>query len=380
MTSLDESAHPGSRADQLEGFRIGVTSDRRSADLIAAFTRRGAEVVHAPTIKMVVVEDDRHLEDETRAIIAQRPALLLVTSSYGVRHWIEAAEAAGLGPVLIETLGQSRLLVRGPKAKGAIHSLGLDAAGMSASETTHALVDLALGDGVRGLTVAVQLHGAADVAQLERLRSAGATVLTVSPYRWVDNDQERVARLVHEIITGGVDVVTFTSAPAAEALLRAAELTGHSDEVLSAFRARGRLPAVDAAAVGPITAQPLLDAGITPLVPARFRMGALVKIVCDHLANQRIVGIDTVAGHVVLRGRLVQVGDAQAWLSPTSLALFRALVDAQGSTVTRDRLAQVVAEPLNGHGVDAAISRLRQTLPDAALVTTVVKRGYRLAV
>ena len=37
----------GLAVDQLLGFRIGVTSDRRSGDLIAALERRGAQVLHA---------------------------------------------------------------------------------------------------------------------------------------------------------------------------------------------------------------------------------------------------------------------------------------------------------------------------------------------
>jgi uroporphyrinogen-III synthase len=32
------------------------------------------------------------------------------------------------------------------------------------------------------------------------------------------------------------------------------------------------------------------------------------------------------------------------------------------------------------HAVDVAISRLRQSLPDARLVSTVIKRGYRISV
>lgn len=32
------------------------------------------------------------------------------------------------------------------------------------------------------------------------------------------------------------------------------------------------------------------------------------------------------------------------------------------------------------HALDVAMSRLRQSLPDAGLVSTVIKRGYRLTV
>ena len=117
-----EPAAPGFRVDQLDGFRIGVTSDRRSEDLIAAFERRGADVMHAPTIRMTAVSDDGILEAETRAVIAAKPDVLLATTSYGIRRWFEAADAAGLGDELTETLEHARILVRGPKARGAIRA------------------------------------------------------------------------------------------------------------------------------------------------------------------------------------------------------------------------------------------------------------------
>jgi uroporphyrinogen-III synthase len=36
---------------------------------------------------------------------------------------------------------------------------------------------------------------------------------------------------------------------------------------------------VATAAVGPVTAEPLREAGIDPLVPDRYRLGALVRLV-----------------------------------------------------------------------------------------------------
>jgi hypothetical protein len=52
-------------ADILRGFRIGVTSDRRSADLIAALERRGAQVLHAPALTIVPNDQDDSLIIET---------------------------------------------------------------------------------------------------------------------------------------------------------------------------------------------------------------------------------------------------------------------------------------------------------------------------
>ncbi|GAA0996769.1 uroporphyrinogen-III synthase [Subtercola frigoramans] len=374
-TSSGDQVSPGFRADQLEGFRIGVTSDRRSEDLIAAFERRGADVTHAPTIRMTGVSDDSVLEAETRAIIQYRPDVLLATTSYGIRRWFESADAAGLGDELSETLAHSRILVRGPKARGAIRAAGLDDDGMSERETTTSLVDLVLRGGVEGTTVAVQLHGFTDPVQLTRLETAGARVLTAAPYRWTQHeDSARVLRLIDAICTSSIDAVTFTSAPAVEALFTTADAAGRLDELQAAFR-----ESVVAAAVGPVTAAPLVEAGILPIVPDRFRMGALIRLLCEHLEETQITRIDTDFGEVELRGRITTLGGVKASLTPVSLALFRTLLEANGATVSRSALAQAAPESLDDHGVDVALSRLRQSLPDARVIATVIKRGYRIA-
>lgn len=370
-----EAAAPGFRIDQLDGFRIGVTSDRRSEDLIAAFERRGADVVHAPTIRMTAVSDDGILEAETRAVIAGKPDVLLATTSYGIRRWFEAADAAGIGDELTNTLAHARILVRGPKARGAIRAATLDDQGMSERETTTSLVDLVLRGDVTGLTVAVQLHGFTDPDQLTRLEDAGATVLSVAPYRWTAHeDSARVLRLVDAICAGTIDAVTFTSAPAVEALFNMADAAGRLDELQAALR-----QSVVAAAVGPVTAAPLVGAGILPIVPDRFRMGALIRLLCEHLEESSIHRLSTEFGAVELRGRVVVIDGVRATLSPVALALFRALVAAEGATLSRSLLSAAAPEVLDDHAVDVAISRLRQALPDPRIVSTVIKRGYRIA-
>ncbi|WP_323743524.1 uroporphyrinogen-III synthase [Agreia pratensis] len=364
------------RPDQLRGFRIGVTSDRRSEDLIAAFERRGADVLHAPAIRIAAAEDDAELTADTLAIIAARPDVLLATTSYGVRRWFEAADAAGIGHELSETLTHTRILVRGPKARGAVRAAGLDDSGMSDEETTKSLVDHVLRDGAEDKTVAVQLHGFTDEGQLQRLRDSGATVLTVAPYRWsLPADSSRVLRLVDAICAGSLDAVTFTSAPAVEALFAAADGAGRLDALQTAF-----MGPVVAAAVGHVTAAPLVAAGIEAIIPPRYRMGALIRLVCEHLEENRIQRLSTRHGEIELRGRLVRIGDAEAVLAPLSLALFRALLSAEGAVLSRAELMTAQPDMQDDHATDVAISRLRQSLPVPGIVSTVIKRGYRIAI
>lgn len=360
----------------LEGFRIGVTSHRRSQDLIEALERRGAEVLHAPALKIAPVQEDMRLIEDTRAIIAARPDLCIATTAYGMRRWCEAADSFGIGEELLETLAACRMFVRGPKARGAVRAAGLADVGISSDETTATLVDMLLAEGVRGKTVAVQLHGYTDARQLERLRMSGATVLTVTPYRWVKPDgSDRLPRLIEAACSGNLDVVTFTSAPAVDAMWSTAHEMGLYKQLVASLKTT-----VTTAVVGPVTAQPLIDAGLQPLVPERFRMGALIRLVVEHLALNHVRRLDTLSGSVELRGRLLRIDGEAVELAPAPLLLLRALLGAGGAVLSRESLSELLELRGSVHALDMTVSRLRSALPDCRLVETVVKRGYRIRV
>lgn len=365
------------RPDQLTGFRIGVTSDRRSADLIDAFERRGAAVLHAPTVHMRHAEDDAPVIADTERIVAAAPDVLLATTSYGMRRWFEVADSAGLGEELQRALAASTILVRGPKARGAVRAAGLDDSGMSDEETTASLVSKVIADFPPGITVAIQLHGQTDVGQLQRLQEAGDRVITVAPYTWsvAEDDDERATRLVEAIASRQLDCVTFTSAPAVDGLLIAALARGRHAEVVEAFRSD-----VVAASVGPVTSAPLVSAGIEPLQPDRFRMGALIRLVCEQLEAESTRRVSTRHGEVELRGSVAVVAGTPVRLTPTSLSLFRALVAANGAVVSRRELSVALDGGCDEHAMEVSLSRLRQSLATPGLVATVVKRGYRLDV
>lgn len=369
-------AAPLATSGPLDGFRVGVTSDRRSADLIDAFKRRGAEVLHAPTLRMAPADRDDAILAETRAIIAARPQALLATTSYGIGRWFEVADAHGLGEDLLHALRESAVLVRGPKARGGVRAVGLEDGGISERETTESLVDLALRRFGSPAVFAVQQHGFIDEEQLQRLRDAGHEVLTVSPYRWLppDPSDDRVDRLVLAVIAGSLDTVTFTSAPAAEALLQLAALRGRREALLAALRDG---PVV--VAVGSVTAAPLIREGIRVVHPERFRMGAMIRLACE-LLEERVLRATTVVGAVELRGAALRVDGERVLLPPTALGIFRALLIADGGVLSRDQLSLAAPSPLDDRALDVALSRLRQSVPRPDLIQTVIKRGYRLQV
>jgi uroporphyrinogen-III synthase len=175
------------------------------------------------------------------------------------------------------------------------------------------------------------------------------------------------------VIAGGIDAVTFTSAPAAASLLTVAEEDGKREELVRALRER-----VTVIAVGPVTAGPLDAAGIPSFQPERARLGALAREVVARLPERDpvlTIGEHTlqVRGYgVVLDGRLVE-------LAPGPMAVLRALACTPGHVVPRAALIASLPGGGDGHAVEMAVARLRAAL-GAPVVETVVKRGYRLKV
>ena len=84
----------------MAGRTVLITADRRSDDLADAFARRGATIHHAPAMTIVHHSDDEQLVDDTRALVADPPDALVITTGAGLRGWMEAAEVAGLDDAL----------------------------------------------------------------------------------------------------------------------------------------------------------------------------------------------------------------------------------------------------------------------------------------
>jgi uroporphyrinogen-III synthase len=197
-----------------------------------------------------------------------------------MRGWLEAAAGWGLAASLIASFQDSYIVARGPKARGAIRAAGLTEHWSPASACSEEVLAHLLERGVAGQRIAIQLHGDEQRAFIATLRDAGAEVIEVSVYRWEPpTDPEPVRRLIEAIVARQVDAVTFTSAPAAEALLRCAgpDLAG----VMEALRHD-----VLAAGVGSVTAAPLRERGIPVLEPARATLGGLVHALTDELPRR----------------------------------------------------------------------------------------------
>ncbi|MDQ0725417.1 uroporphyrinogen-III synthase [Microbacterium sp. W4I20] len=362
----------------LAGCTIIVAADRRSLDLATALERRGAQVQRAPALSIVANADDAELMRRTEELIASPPDIVVVTTGVGFRGWMDAAHEHGLDEGIADALRGAHFVARGPKAHGAIQQAGFTADWVAESETSTEVGEYLLASGIAGKRIVVQHHGAGSDGLDELLAGAGADVLSVTVYRWgPPSDPEVVRRSALHAGSGEADAVLFTSAPGAASWLAVAEQA----EALDDIRRRAVTGRLLLAAVGPITAGPLLAADLPTTIADRGRLGSLARCVIAHFGGGRAPSLLTDAGIVEVRSGGVLIDSRFVPLSRTSAGLIEALFVAGGRVLSRAEIGRLLpGGERNGHAVEVAVARLREALCGVDLVQTVVKRGYRLAV
>ena len=363
--------------EPLAGCVVVITADRRKRELAAALERRGATVKHAPALSTISHLDDATLISATHALLESPPDVIVATTGIGFRGWVEAADAAGIAEDLLAVMGRARLVARGPKARGAIQAAGLEADWVAETETAAELRDYLLAEGVAGQRIAVQHHGNGSDGLDEAFTAAGADVQSLVVYGWGEPlDCAAHNEWIDGAASGLCDAVLFTSAPGAEAWLATAHERGRFDDIARRCAAGALL----LEAVGPVTARPLEAAGLAVSFPDRWRLGALVRELVKHYGDERW-STSTRAVMLTVRATTAVLDGKPLPLSPSGFAILRALAAANGSVVTREQLSTVMPSGQGGaHAVEAAINRLREAAQARALVKTVVKRGYALAV
>lgn len=361
----------------LDGFVIGVTADRRWSEQAELFERRGAFVLHGPTISTEYLGSDEALRRATEQVIAGPPDYLVVTTGIGVRAWFDAAQAWGLAEKLVVALRDTRIVARGPKASAAVQVAGLRVWATPPNERLGEALALVAAAGVRGRAVAFQHYGRRDIDAVATLATSGAEVIEVPVYLYrspVDDGPAR--RLVEATCAGEVDAVTFTSAPALTNFVDIARDAGQHGDVLAACNDG----AVTAACIGPICAQAAAAAGFTaPVTPALGRMGLMVRAVTTALESRRRT-LRLGVAELVVQGGAVAVDDRRVQLAPRERAVLDVLLERRGAVVSkRVILESLGSDPDRSHALEAAVGRLRRNLGSAGTAIRAVRgRGYIL--
>jgi uroporphyrinogen-III synthase len=364
--------------EDLRGFTVGVTADRRAEEQAVLLRRLGVDVVHAPTMRTLPVADPDLLRARTLALIENPPDYVVANTGLGIRTWLGAADGWGLDVELRHALSQTRILARGPKAAGAVQIAGMEVWWRSPTEQLGDVAERLVQEGLPGKRVAFQLHGDDRQVLTRRLVAAGARVIEIPVYQWaLPEDGQPALRLIDLACRGGLDAVTFTAGPAIRYLLELADAEGRASELLSALNTN-----VIAACIGPVCASVAEDEGIqSPLTPPHWRLGSLVRTLGEALAARRR-RFEAGLAVLTLQGSLVLVGDRPVPLTVTERHLLYRLAEHPGTTVAPDapdaasRSDSTTTRP----SWDTVVAGLRAKLGPAGAAIETTDRGYRLQV
>ena len=355
-------------AQPLRGYTVGITGHRRWQEQAEMLSRRGAKVLHGPTMSTTLLGDVDATIAATQTVIDDGADIVVLTTGIGVRSWFAAAECAGLDDPLRAALSGSVVIARGPKAEQAAMAVGLDVSWRAASETSVEIGDRLAADGLTGRRVVVQRDGGAPLLA-ERLGDLDAArVVDVPIYHWtLPDDPSPARRLLDAASRRQVDAVTFTCQYAVHNSFELA-----ADEAGLADALAGDVLAV---AIGPVTAAALRAHGVTRVVePPRSRIGSMVRALSGVLADRRtLLAFD--GHHVSWQGDTLAFDDGRhVELTTGERRLLAVLVDRAPAVVPRSRLTDAGS---NDHAAEAAVARLRAKLgPLGAGIRTIRRRGY----
>ncbi len=242
--------------ESLAGRVIAVAETRELEVLAALLERRGARVLRYPMVTIVDAPDPAPLLEWSRRLIEGQCDDLILLTGEGLHRLLACIERhePALREPFIAALGRLRKITRGPKPARALRELGLSSDVAALEPTTPGVIATLRMFDLRDRRVAVQLYAdEPNRALIEFLERAGASVLSVAPYRYADSVPDaHIEELLERMRAGEIDAIAFTSKAQVERLFRAGT---ESEQV------RAALAATNVAAVGPVVAETLAAHG-----------------------------------------------------------------------------------------------------------------------
>ena len=266
----------------LGGRRIVVPETRDLAVLARMLERYGAETIRCPLVAIRDHPDHPIVEDWLRRFAAAPPDDLILLTGEGLERLVAAARRCGLETGFIGTLRRVRKITRGPKPAHRLRRLGLKPDLAAEPATSAGIIALLAGEDLRNRRVAISLYPGAQPDLLDFLAARDARADPILAYVYASESEDgQVLAVIRAMAAGEVDLIAFTSSPQLRRLQEVAKAAG-AEVLLAAGLRRTTI-----AAVGPVVARALADAGATvAMMPAaNFHMKPMVEAILAALSS-----------------------------------------------------------------------------------------------
>ncbi|MNU67848.1 bifunctional uroporphyrinogen-III synthetase/response regulator domain protein [compost metagenome] len=268
-------------ARRLEGKRIALTGPRKAQDLGKLVENMGGIPLIRPAQGTVFL-DDIDLRNGLVAWVENRPDWAVFTTGVGLDALFEMAEDMGIAGEYWDLLRNTSIAARGYKTVNGLKKRQLEPVVRDDDGSTEGLIRAFSAYDLKGKTVMIQLHGDPAPKLIQWLEEQGARTLQILPYRHIPPADENLELLLADLLGGKIDAVTFTSTPQVRFLMDYAARCGRLTELIEALSG----PVV-AVAVGKVTAQGLVEAGIPRIIaPKEERMGSMMVELARYYAGE----------------------------------------------------------------------------------------------
>lgn len=231
----------------------------------------------APSMREIPIEDNPVAIQIVQDLIAGKFSIVILLTGVGTEALFEVARSQGQYDQLIEAIGKTTVVIRGPKPAAVLNKVGLKHAVRAPEPNTWRELIAAIdesGISLNGQNVAVQEYGLPNSRLYVELEKRGAIVTPVPVYRWaLPEDTTPLENALRETAAGNVNILLFTSANQVSSVLAVAEKLGVLPAIRNAIEQRTQV-----ASIGPTCSEALIDNGF----PVNFeasppKMGQLVR-------------------------------------------------------------------------------------------------------
>ena len=274
-----------SNQENLHGLKVVSFESRRAKEMAELIRRYGGEPIVAPSMREVPLSENRAALELLPQLEAGKFDLVILMTGVGTRTLNQALLTQYPQERIVSALRKTQLVARGPKPIAALKELGLVPAVTVPEPNTwrEVLATLDAATTMRGKQIVVQEYGIPNPELISGLEQRGASVKTVSIYRWaLPEDLAPLRDAIQKMLRGDIDVALFTNGAQVEHLVRVAAEDSADEKLRLACKK------IAIGSVGPICTQVLQQYDLTPdIEPEHPKMGSLIAEVAA--SAQRIL-------------------------------------------------------------------------------------------
>ncbi|MCA9030385.1 MAG: uroporphyrinogen-III synthase [Planctomycetaceae bacterium] len=266
-------------------IRVCSFESRRNEEMTSLIERFGGVPTVVRSMQEIPLEENAEVFEFGKQLLANEFDLVLFLTGVGAKALFEILELKHSVEEIREAFNACQIMVRGPKPIPVLRDYGIrvDLKAPEPNTWREVISELERNEvELSGKRFAIQEYGVASTELREALESRGASVSSVSVYRWaLPDDVGPLEQAIRDTIRGEFDVLLITSAQQINNILEVADSLGLKDQWLQAASK------CIIGSIGPTASERIREFGLpVSMEPSHPKMAHLAKEVIEFAQGQ----------------------------------------------------------------------------------------------